>query len=48
METTKSETYTIQSELLQEMNKEHELDDCLESKLFCSSLNNTRISNLNN
>ncbi|XP_025413414.1 methyltransferase-like protein 22 [Sipha flava] len=31
METTKPNTYTIQSELLQEMNKEQGLDDCLES-----------------
>jgi hypothetical protein len=45
METTKPNTYTIQSELLQEMNKEQGLDDCLESKLFCSLLYNTRISN---
>lgn len=34
METTMPKTYTLQSELLQEMNKEHGLDDRLESKLF--------------
>lgn len=35
METTKPKMYTLQSELLQEMNKEQELDlNCIESKLF--------------